>query len=223
MNSVKLLGAAFAALAVSACNPGQPRIWRVAFDASAIESLSVPTCYIGQRIPTFRTQQQNYRRDADWIIWDGVDGKQFLDLGNPTFKLGDSPVLNVEDVVEGDGSTRTFTAQRIRIQAGPTQRAKIAQETRTSTVVVTWDDYNPAARGTVRLRSEYACQDVGVNLDQQCPRPERMEQPAVDGVSCEVTLPFVARRIDVNQNTNYGNTGRTSGVCTPPNTGCGAP
>ncbi|MCA2980759.1 MAG: hypothetical protein INH41_13755 [Myxococcaceae bacterium] len=207
MNSVKLLGAVAATLLVTGCNTGQPRIWRVAYDTSRFVFVENSACYIGNRVPQARTQQTGYRRDANWVLWDGVTDaqgqlKQYLDIGNPTFKLGESPSVAVEDVIEGDSGKREFLATRQTQSFGPVPRRSI--ETRAGTVTVTWENYNPAAIGTLKVRSQYNCVDSGGGMPQDlCPRPN--ETPANDAANCEVSVDFVARRIDVTQGTEYGN------------------
>lgn len=210
MNSVKLLGGVVAALAVSGCNQGQPRIWRVTYDTSPFVFVSDSNCYISKRLPTTQTQQRNYRRDSNWVIWDGVvdmtgSQKQFLDIGSPEFRLGESPRVKVEDVIEGDAATRQFSATRETLKQGPEERGRTAVERRTGEVIVAWDNYNAGATGNLTIKSTYVCQDRGSMMSERCPTAG--ETPADDAANCQVSVPFVARRIDVNQNTNYGNTG----------------
>ncbi len=222
MNSVKLLGAALAALVVTGCNTGQPRIWRVAYNTSGVEFVENSSCYIGNRVPQSRTAQTNYRRDANWVIWDGVSDqasgslRQYLDIGNPTFKLGDSPQVKVEDVIEGDSQTRTFAAERQKASLGPLERNRNAVETRSGRVQVVWENYNPAATGSMTIRSEYRCVDNGQMMQDQCPRGGGGDPVGNEAANCEVNVTFVARRIDVNQNTNYGNVGCDGPACGGP-------
>lgn len=229
MNSVKVLGAVAAVLVVSGCNTGQPRIWRVAYDTSRFVFVDNAQCYVSKRVPQARTAQSNYRRDANWVIWDGVSDangrpKQYLDIGTPTFKLGDAPRVTVEDAIEGDAEQRSFVAERQVASLGPAacnasnfescgQTVRNAIETRIGQVTVSWDAYNPASTGVIRINSTYRCVDNGAMLQDQCPQIIRMEQPATDAAECQVEVPFVARRIDVNQNTNYSNTGCDGPAC----------
>jgi hypothetical protein len=229
MNSVKVLGAVAAVLVVSGCNTGQPRIWRVAYDTSRFVFVDNAQCYVSKRIPTARTAQSNYRRDANWVAWDGVSdangrAKQYLDIGNPQFKLGDAPRVIVEDAIEGDAEQRSFVAERQVASLGPAacnasnfescgQTVRTAIETRVGQVTVTWDSYNPAATGAIRINSTYRCGDNGAMLQDQCPQIIRNEQPATDAAECQVEVPFVARRIDVQQTTTYSNTGCDGPAC----------
>jgi len=229
MNSVKVLGAVAAALVVTGCNTGQPRIWRVAYDTSRFVFVDSAQCYVSKRVPQARTAQSNYRRDANWVAWDGVSDangrpKQYLDIGNPQFKLGDAPRVIVEDAIEGDAEQRSFVAERQVASLGPQacgggnlescgQTVRNAIETRIGQVTVTWDSFNPASTGFVRINSTYRSVDNGAMLQDQCPQITRMEQPATDAAECQVEVPFVARRIDVQQNTNYSNTGCDGPAC----------
>lgn len=229
MNSVKVLGAVAAVLVVSGCNTGQPRIWRVAYDTSRFIFVDNAQCYVSKRVPQARTAQSNYRRDANWVIWDGVSDangrpKQYVDIGNPAFKLGDAPRVIVEDAIEGDAEQRSFVAERQVASLGPAacgggnaescgQTVRNAIETRIGQVTVSWDSYNPASTGIIRVNSTYRCVDNGAMLQDQCPQIQRQEQPAADAAECQVEVPFVARRIDVQQNTNYANTGCDGPAC----------
>jgi hypothetical protein len=218
MNSMKLLGAVTVALLVTGCNTGQPRIWRVAYDTSRVDFVDNSSCYIGNRVPQARTAQSNYRRDANWVIWDGVADqggqlKQYLDIGTPNFKLGDSPRVVVEDVIEGDAALRTFTAERQIASFGPRERMRNAIETRVGRITVQWDNYNPAATGLITIRSEYRCVDNGQMMQDQCPRGGGGDPVGNEAANCEVQVGFVARRIDVTQGTNYSNNGCDGAGC----------
>jgi hypothetical protein len=231
MNSVKILGAVAAILVTSGCNSGQPRIWRVAYDTSGFVFVEQPQCYISKRLPQAGTAQTNYRRDANWVVWDGVTDasgrpKQYLDIGNPSFKLGDAPRVVVEDAIEGDAAERDFRASRETRNFGPAacnatnlascgQTVRNAIETRTGEVTVTWESYNPASTGLIKVKSTYRCADNNTGMLQDlCPNVARPgETPANDAAECEVQVPFVARRIDVQQNTNYSNSGCDGPAC----------
>ncbi|MDX2013908.1 MAG: hypothetical protein SFW67_27170 [Myxococcaceae bacterium] len=221
MNSVKLLGAVTATLLVTGCNTGQPRIWRVAYDTSRVDFVDNSSCYIGNRVPQARTAQSNYRRDANWVIWDGVADqggqlKQYLDIGTPKFKLGDSPEVVVEDVIEGDAALRSFTAERQVARFGPMERGRNAIETLVGRITVLWDNYNPAATGLITINSEYKCVDNGQMQSDQCPRGGGGDPVGREAANCSVQVSFVARRIDVTQATNYSNNGCDGAGCSGP-------
>jgi hypothetical protein len=199
------------------CNSGQPRVWRVAYDTSRVEFVDNSSCYIGNRVPQARTAQANYRRNANWVIWDGVTdangAQQYLDLGNPTFRLGDSPRVVVEDVIEGTADNRTFVAERQIASFGPRERQRNAIETRIGRIQVTWDSYNAAATGTIKISSQYRCVDNGPMPTDQCPRGGGGDPVGNEAANCEVDVPFVARRIDVTQSTTYSNIGCDGASC----------
>ena len=187
------LAAAFTLIAMSACNTGQPRIYRVAIDESPVRQPLPPDCYRGNIVPAAADQRQNFRHDADWVIWDGADGKQqYLDTGAISYALGDAPKVDVADAIEG--ADKTFIGIRTRITPLGNDRT----DTRRTQVTVTFNDFSASPTGTVALQGQYLCQG------NACPNNNMDPETR----SCQATLNFVARRIDVQNLTVYGNTGR---------------
>ncbi len=189
-----------ALVALSGCNMGQPRLWRVAIDMTPIRTIANPSCFRGNILPSGRGQlsEVNYRESSEWVIWDGVEGKQYLDIGTKNYKLGDSPEITVSDLIEGTSTDRVFSAQRNEVKPYP--GGLRATESRQTQIVVTWSDYGTSPTGTVALTAQYAC----VNAGDNCPNPN----PTPDSVSCNSQLNFVARRVEFANQTIYGNTGK---------------
>jgi hypothetical protein len=195
MRSSKLvIPGALALLMLVGCNSGQPRLFRIAIDETPIRTIANPACFRGNTLPSGRGTliETNFRKENQWVIWDGVD-KQYLDMGQQTWKLGDAPTIEVSDLIEG-GAERTFSAQLLAVTPFP---GLDATESRQTQVVVSWNDYSAAPSGTIGLSAAYAC----VAGRDQCPNPN----PTPDSVSCSAVLTFFGRRIDVTQTMNYDN------------------
>lgn len=196
MNSLKLV--VIAALGLTACGPaGQPRIYRVAVDTTPVQNLNNPQCFKGN-MPNLNqiTQEQNYRQEAVWVIWDAAESKQYLDMGNSTFTMADSPTIKVTDLIEGTQNVFSATRQQ-------QDRGNII-ELQTTNVVTTLSDLNATPTGTIALNAQYQCQ----NGSAPCPAEPNKR-------SCNVTLNFWARKIEVQQTANYTPAGTGISASTP--------
>jgi len=199
MRSMKLV--ALGALALSAfagCGQGQPRIYRVAVDATPMRTIAVPSCFRGNKLPDGRgnINEQNYRSEDEWVIWNGVVNEknqqiEYLDLGTQSFELGNAPIIKVSDLIQG--VEKTFAA--LRTEQRPV--SNLYTEARQTQVSVTFDDYSASPVGKLALNSVYACSGNG------CPTDAALSAP--DAASCAVSLDFVARRIEAQQMTVYNN------------------
>lgn len=190
---VVLLGA-LSLLGLAGCNMGQPRLYRVAIDESPLKTIKTPTCYRNSNLPGGPSDVDTYRAEKEWVIWNGVSGKEYLDLGTLSYKLGDSPTITVLGLIEGDGAERSFAA--VRTEARPA--GDLYTEQRQMQIAVKFDDYSASPVGTVSLQSTYACS----NNRASCPTGD---QAPPDAASCNAVLNFVARRIDVTNGTSYNN------------------
>jgi hypothetical protein len=185
---------ALSLLLLVGCNAGQPRLYRIAIDETPIRSLATPSCFRGNSPPPGRgsVTEVNFRKENEWVIWDGANA-QYLDMGRQEWKLGDAPLIEVNDLIEG-GTERTFSAQRSETRPFPGVQAT---ETRQTLVTVKWEDFSAAPQGTIGLSAQYAC-TAGA---EACPNPN----PAPDSVSCSAVMSFFGRRIDVSHSTTYKN------------------
>lgn len=180
--------AVVALAALSGCNGGQPRIYRVSVDTTPLRTIADPSCYKNGQLPSGQQETlSNFRTEAQWVIWDSGDGKQYLDTGSNHFQIGDAPEIVVQDVIEC-GSACTGTFQGARTVTNPFPGFQNTTETRQTSITVTFNDEGAAPAGTVQLRAQYAC--VG-----NCPNPN----PVPDSVSCATQLSFEARRIDTSR------------------------
>lgn len=185
MRSLKVLLTAAAGLVLLACNTGQPRIYKVAVDNKPL--LDLPqTCFSNNEIPagSVRYNQENLFDEHEWTIWDGVEGKQYLDMGGTAhWQLGDSAPIVIDDLIEGKDDTfvGTRTSTRLADSTGYTN-------SRTRTATVTFDDQGATAKGTLDLASSYTCTN--------CYDGET-EQPG--NKNCATKLTFVGRRVDTQR------------------------
>jgi hypothetical protein len=195
MRSMKLVAlGAISLLSLLGCNQGQPRIYRVAIDQTPVLTIAVPSCFRNNNLPAGRgnVTEQNYRLEDEWVIWNGTDTTEYLDLGTQTFNLGDAPTIRVTEVIEG--TDKTFSALR-------NEQKPIADqytEARQTQISVKFNDYSFSPTGTIALNAQYAC----IKGRADCPVGDASPQ---DAASCSSSLNFVARKIDVQQMTAYTN------------------
>ena len=195
MRSMKLVAlGALSLLSLAGCLQGQPRLYRVAVDATPVRTIAVPSCFRNNNLPAGRGNitEQNYRSEDEWVIWNGTDQTEYLDLGRQTFNLGDSPTISVTDLIEG--TDKTFSALR-NVQKPIADQYTEARQTQVS---VKFNDYSAVPTGTISLNSQYAC----IKGRADCPVGD---QSPLDAASCTSSLNFTARRIDVQQLTVYNN------------------
>ena len=195
MRSMKLVAlGAISLLSLLGCNQGQPRIYRVAVDVTPVRTIAVPSCFRNNNLPAGRGNitEQNYRAEDEWVIWNGTDTTEYLDLGTQTFNLGDAPTIRVSDLIEG--TDKTFSALR-------NEQKPIADqytEARQTQISVKFNDYSFSPTGTIALNAQYAC----IKGRADCPVGDASPQ---DAASCSSSLNFVARKIDAAQSTIYNN------------------
>ena len=195
MRSMKLVAlGALSLLSLAGCLQGHPRLYRVAVDVTPVRTIAVPSCFRNNNLPAGRGNitEQNYRAEDEWVIWNGTDQTEYLDLGTQTFNLGDAPTIRVSDLIEG--TDKTFSALR-------NEQKPIADqytEARQTQISVKFNDYSAVPTGTIALNAQYAC----IKGRADCPVGDASPQ---DAARCSSSLNFVARRIDVQQLTAYNN------------------
>lgn len=194
-----LVLSALAVVAMSGCNAGMPRLWRIAIDNTPLYNITDSGCYVDKQLPTNRQliNEVNFRDESEWVIWDGDTGtdgktKQYLDIGTKQIRLAEAPVINVTALIEGNSTDKEFTGQRNEVRTVTTYN-----ESRQTQITIKWNDYGQSPTGTVRLDARFAC--AGTN----CP-----SRPPSDGANCAAQLNFVGRRIETQAMTVYGNTGK---------------
>lgn len=186
----RLFLAALAVIGLAACGSNQPKLYRIALDRTPERTINEPSCFVDGMAPNngAGTSELNYRQDAQWLIWDGVEGKQYLDVGTLQFKLGHAPTIDINDMIEG--ADKTFAAQRT-----VTTPRGFYSETRQTLITVAFSDLGNSPTGTVVLKAIYSCNPGS----QLCPVPN----PAPDRVTCSTILNFVGRLIQASQTEPY--------------------
>lgn len=188
MRTLKCVIGAVIAAGLLACGGGQPRIYRIAVDPSPLGSLP-PSCYQNNAVSTMRVIGTNLREETQWVIWDGVDGRQYLDLGNGfEIPLGDAEPVGFNGVIEG--KDKVFSGQLVQ-QKLPDPGSQYTF-TRTLSLVVTFTDMGGTAQGKVDASSQYTC-TACTNNDNQ--------------VNCASSLTFVGRQIEADNLVGYSNQG----------------
>lgn len=188
MRSMKFLMAAAAAFAVMGCNAGQPRIYRVAVDESQLKNLPA-NCYVDNSAPgtttgSIRESDTNIRSEYEWVVWDGVEGKQYLDVGNSAhWEMGDARSIDASgDLIEGENNV--FNWSRTDTQNGDNGYSAVQN----LSAVVTFEDLSATAKGTLSLTSKFDCNNCG---DLQNTKGFRTCGP--------LSLNFAGRRVDTQR------------------------
>jgi hypothetical protein len=167
MNERSMLWAVTTLVAGSLWGCGQqPRYYRVAIDTAPLSQLP-SSCYTSGVVPPERTT--NVVEVGQWILWDGVEERKYLQVGDIDYELGDAYRLRISDgdalVSTGEEDKLTFTTERF-----------LFNPTRTFRAIYTFDELGESPEGTLSLSSQ--CTGTGCN------------QP-----NCEATLTFVGRRL----------------------------
>lgn len=105
----------------------QPKYYRVAIDRAPLDNLPA-SCYRGTP-PTDKTN--NVVDVVQWVLWDGVEDRQYLEVGDINYTLGDASVrITTGDAIvssEVDGKT-TFTVERTQTDPARTTRVTYTLE-----------------------------------------------------------------------------------------------
>lgn len=187
-------------LAASGCAPPPPRTYKVALDDKALadiapENATYASCFVTGATSDARrtTATSGLLSQYELTIWEGVDGKLYLELPTMRFDLGDSPSISFAGLVEGQSKDLSFSATRTDVSVLTLPRIKT---TVTTSAKLVFKDLGPSTTGTLELQSNYAC---AANPDT-CPNP-------IEGAnmrSCAITLPFVARQVQVTEFSTFG-------------------
>lgn len=152
----------------------QPKYYRVAIDRSPLDNLP-GTCYRSGTPSTDKTN--NMVEVVQWVVWDGVDDRQYLQVGGIDYTLGNARVrIDAGDAIisSADTKTTTFVAER-------------TQTDRVSRATYTFDKEGETIEGTLSL--SYAC-TAATGCDP----------------NCDASLHFVGRRLDADPMLVVGNT-----------------
>jgi hypothetical protein len=155
----------------------QPRYYRVSIDRSPL-GLLPGSCYSSGSPPAVTDRTTNIVDVGQWIIWDGVEGQKYLQVGTIDYRLGDSRVQLSEGdaIVSTEADEPTFTIERTQTNPNRTSRA-----------TYTFEKLGETAEGTIALSYE-------------CGGPTGCDP------TCNASLRFVGRRLDIDPTLQVGNT-----------------
>jgi hypothetical protein len=154
----------------------QPRYYRVAIERAPLNNLPT-SCYRSGTVPT-DDKTNNAVDVGQWIIWDGVEGQKYLQVGDIDYRLGDARVFIGEGdaIVSTEADEPTFIIERTQTNPNRTSRA-----------TYTFEKLGDTLEGTLAL--SYACSG-GTGCDP----------------NCDASLRVVGRRLDVDPTLQVGNT-----------------
>lgn len=206
MRSISLVVVgALSLFALSGCNGGQPRMYRVAIDDTNARNVGTATCYIGNQVPSLPPNSySNYYTEGQWTIWGGAKNTEYLDLANAKWKLADSRQIENYGIIEGEN--KKFSGNRTWFEFQPGIDNNGNQVTNytfaySTTVAVTFNDYSFSPEGKIDLSATYQCQRGYTD----CPGQGANISVAPPATSCAASISFVARLIDADNITNYIN------------------
>jgi hypothetical protein len=156
----------------------QPRYYRVSIDTSPLSNLPA-SCYRSGTVPTPNDRTSNVVDVGQWIIWEGVDDRKYLQVGDIDYELGDADVRITEGdaiVSSEDDDKTTFVVERTQTDPARTSRA-----------TYTFDKLGATIEGALGL--SYTCTG-----STSC------------APGCDATLRFVGRQLDVDPELTVGNT-----------------
>jgi hypothetical protein len=136
--------AALATLTLVACGGSNPRVYLVAADAQSTAPGTLPTSCNNDEVSDTKDVYTNLRAGAEWELWDGVDGKQYLDIGS---------ALAGFNLIEGDG--KDFNAQYVSTYVDPDKNGNTYTNTRT--IAVNFSELGAAAQGTFSKSDSRTC------------------------------------------------------------------
>lgn len=177
MKASLIAAAGVLALGLVGCGNSQSRVYNVAFDNSPLQNLG-PSCYDNNTVPTQKVELINERENMSMVIWDGTEGKQYLDLGVKRFDLGDADPVIVDGLIESADGKSFVGSRTFRNLPQP---GSAFSDTQVSTVQVTFTEIGNTASGTLFVKSDYSC--------TSCPNNTRV-------ATCSAQFAFNGRKVD---------------------------
>lgn len=180
MKLFKVAAFAAAVAGLVGCGNSQTRLYHVAVDTSPLGNLP-PSCYTNNTVPNEKTELTNYKGETEWALWDGPDGKQYLDLGSMSLKLGSADTIQVVGSIESTDPkvfSGTYTERQL---PDPSSANPNFSSTLVQTVTVTFDEIGNTTKGSMSAKTDYTCTSCQNNNGH---------------VPCSVSLNFAGRRID---------------------------
>jgi hypothetical protein len=159
-----LLLSAVASLTVAtASGGGAPLLLRVNLDTAALSALP-PTCF---REPTRAPNAPASEQDFTWVLRDEQGGSSSLELGAPSFVLGDAGRVMLPQQLSGSDARFSFQSFQARVEGS----SIITHHTGAELVLTPGEEH---WTGTLTLSARDGCRGGTCQL------------------TCEVTLPFTA-------------------------------
>lgn len=179
----KIILAALATLTLAACGGSNPRVYLVAIDQQAYAPGTVPTSCNGDQVSETKDVYTNLRAGTEWELWDGVNGKQYLDVGTTFQGL---PL----DLIEGDG--KAFNGTYVSTYIDPDKNGNTF--TTTQNLAVSFEELGASAQGTVSRATTRTCSFADQGF---------CDAPNTKAYSCSYSpAPIVGRQVAVD-NTKF--------------------
>lgn len=165
---------AVAAATLVACGDPDPQVYRIALDTEALRSVPA-TCYNNNTVPG-DLPTGNSLVEQRWTLWAGATKESnYLDLPQQSWRLGDVRVDLGGGPLLVVGGPKVWTTKRTTSNTN-------ASNTSEESLTITFDQ-EPGSTGT------------GTMLVKES------NTNTTDFRSCEVTFPFFARRVPVDETT----------------------
>lgn len=190
MRTLRIVLAAVVVAGLASCSPAVAWIYRISVDMSGTQGLPA-SCYKNNQTPFDKTTLTGITEEYEWVIWPGMDGNNYLDMGRQTWDIGQAEQIKVGELLLG--KDKTFEGTRVEQQlANPAAGNPTYSNQTDSKVTVTFDELGGAAKGTIKLLSKYSCTSctIGQGGDNKV-------------ATCEASLKFEGRRIDTQAVAQY--------------------
>jgi len=188
MRSMKLLLGAVAALVFVGCNNGQPRLYKIAVDASPL--LNLPSqCYLDNTQPNQRYSVTKLMMEQEWAIWDGADGQRFLDLGNASWQLGEADRISFNGLLIESSKDDNLLFNGQQSSTRLPEQGSTYSNTLTQSIVVKFDSLGSTASGSFTVTTQYTCSNCQNNDNKIA--------------NCSAKFDFTGRRIDADNQNMY--------------------
>jgi hypothetical protein len=157
---------------------GEPqKYYRVVVDRSPLNNLP-SSCYPNNTPPTQPQPTSNLQDVQQWILWDGLEGRKYLEAGAINYSLAGTNLNIGNDAIvsTAEADKTTFVAERTDIEPGRTYRATF-----------TFDNEGGLFQGNViegSIALSYTCTPTGAFT---CNRP-----------NCDATLRFSGRQVEAD-------------------------
>ncbi|WP_407740145.1 hypothetical protein [Hyalangium sp.] len=166
---------------VGCFNNSQPSIYRVAVTPTVAPSSCYKTAPTGTPDTT-----TNLVDEKQWVIWEGIDDKFYLEPGTINYQMGEAQRINITtDAIEGGKQDKQYVFTTVRTQTAGTN------EVYTTSATYTFDELGKTLQGTLTLHS--SCAGSNCSTTSQ--------------TTCDISTTFSGRQISGDQNIQFGSNG----------------